>query len=206
MPEDHQPADMAAIRAFMNDPNLELTYVGNKSPSNFTVGTETVIGNGAWKMDSPDEWKRTVNLYKQSEPMNELCEVYEYEIDARNNIVVEAHIRVLDPNELQHLNAIGQTCKKQLDPVTPITKTQAEAIATGYMKRGVPNYDSIKDQFSYSAITGKYAAHEWLWKDTGYKLPKGLSADPFPYPVIRIQISTDGKLTFYGNTVGLFKN
>lgn len=203
---DHTQADTAAIRKFMDDQNMELTYEGYKHPANFMIAKETIIGNGAGRYDTPAEWERNVNLYSDNTLVgNGLCEKYEFEVDARNSQIVEAHIRTLTPEELQHMSAVGESCKMTRTQGPVITKAQAQTIADRYLRASVPTYNEIKDELTYAPITGKYAAHEWSWKDMSFKVPEGLVADPFPYPIVRVHISADGKLVFYGNTTSLFK-
>lgn len=205
-PEDHTQADTAVIRTFMDDSSMELTFEGNKHPANFMIAKETVIGNGAGRYDTPAEWERYVNLYADNKLVgNGLCEKYEFEVDARNSQIVEAHIRTLTPEELQHLSAVGESCAGQRTQGPTVTKAQAQVTAEKYLSAGIAGYSEIQGKLTYASITGKYAAHEWSWKDTSFKVPEGLVADPFPYPLIRIQISTNGKLVFYGNTTSLFK-
>jgi hypothetical protein len=205
-PEDHTQADTAAIRTFMGDSSMELTFEGNKHPDNFMIAKETVIGNGAGRYDTPAEWERYVNLYADNKLVgNGLCEKYEFEVDTRNSQIVEVHIRTLTPEELQHMSAVGESCAGQRTQGPTVTKAQAQATAEKYLSTGAPSYSEIQGKLTYATITGKYAAHEWSWKDTSFKVPEGLVADPFPYPIIRIQMSADGKLVFYGNTTSLFK-
>ncbi len=134
VPQDHAQADTAAIRKFMNDPGMELTYEGYKHPANFMVAKETIIGNGAGRYDTPAEWERQVNLYADNSLAgNGLCEKYEFEVDARNSQIVEAHIRTLTPNELQHMSAVGQSCQTERTQGPAVTKAQAQTVADEYL-------------------------------------------------------------------------
>jgi hypothetical protein len=67
----------------------------------------------------------------------------------------------------------------------------------------VPNFDQIKNQFTYQQQNGE--SHEWIWQDKGYKLPEGLSARPYPYPIIRIAVYGNNEIQYW-NTVPLFQN
>ncbi|MDP3987442.1 MAG: hypothetical protein Q8P81_04425, partial [Nanoarchaeota archaeon] len=85
-----------------------------------------------------------------------------------------------------------------------IAKTEAETIAMDYLKRTVPNFDQIKDQFTYSQqLNGE--SHQWFWEDKGYKLPEGLEGRPYSYPTIRISVSGNKEIQYW-NTVSLFEN
>ncbi len=220
-PEAKLTADENAIRAFMSVPNLALDYITRqKDPANFSVGkieTLPVKGtneSGAWKMDIPKEWERPVNIYQQTKYINDRCEVYEYEVDARNSQVVEVHVKYAQ--EIEQMQASGtpinitDRCKAYPSMEVPIKpKNFIEEYAMGYLSR-LPNYESIKSQLQYipsmkNPINAP-AANEWKWEDKSYKLPEGLSSDPYPYPTIRIIMSSGGKLLYYFNSTGLFLN
>jgi hypothetical protein len=88
------------------------------------------------------------------------------------------------------------------------TQAQIETVAMDYLSRDVPNFDQIRSQFVYKPSKDNpvnvAAAHEWIWQDTSYQLPEGLTGDVYNYPTIRIIISSGGKLLHYFNSVGLF--
>jgi len=206
------------IKFFMDNPNLSVEYVTNrKNPSNFTVGKVTPIDDnlpgvtGAWRTDVPPEWERPVYIFQQTEYINELCEVYEYEVDVRNSQIVEVHVRY--PESIQNLSLDER--KKQCGSLSSlygpvVTEEEIKTVTMDYLARAVSDFDQIKDQFEYRPSTKTpvniAAAHEWIWQDTDYKLPEGLSGDVYNYPTIRIIISSGGKLIYYFNSVGLFKN
>ena len=201
---DTTTEDMAAIRTFMADPNLELSYVNTDLPMPyFRVGKVTKMGNGE-NMEAVDGWLRKVNVYDQKELLNGACVVYEYHTDDRNHKLTAVVVRGLRPNEIDSLKNNGVTCVSDSHDVAKITKTEAETIAMGYLKRAVSNFNQIKDQFTYS-LQSNGEAHQWFWEDKSYKLPDGLEGRPYSYPTIRITVNGD-KTISYWNTVSLFEN
>ncbi len=221
--EDKQPTPQLelsvqdAIRVFMNDPNLTIQYItSQKNPSNFNVGRVTPIDRdipgvvSAWRTDTPPEWKRPVYIFQQTEYINDLCEVYEYEIDARNGQLVEVHVKY--PEAIQRLS-LGQRkeqCSSLGSLYGPVkTEAQIKAVAMEYLSRAVPNFEQIKSKLIYKPSTENpvniAAAHEWIWQDTSYQLPEGLTGDVYNYPTIRIIVSSSGKLIYYFNSVDLFE-
>lgn len=218
---DKLTADENAIRAFMGVPNLALDYItSQKNPANFSVGkieTVPVKGtneSGAWKMEIPKEWERPVNIYQQTKYIDDRCEVYEFEVDARNSQVVEVHLKYAQ--EIEQMEASGtpvnimDRCKSYPSMEVPLkTKDIIQTNALTYLSR-LPNYDAIKDQLTYIPSSknpiNAPAANEWKWEDKSYKLPEGLSSDPWPYPTVRIIMTSGRKLLYYLNTTGLFQN
>ena len=130
-------------------------------------------------------------------------QVYEYQTDSRNNTLTAVHIRDLRPSEIDTLKASGTTCGTP-STVPKLSETEAEVIATDYLKRALPNFDQIKDKLAYSEKLGG-ESQEWRFEDKSYKLPEGLVGDPYSYPVIRIVIYGD-KSILYENTTSLFGN
>ncbi len=204
------------VSNFMADPALEVNYISTeKHPSNFTVGKVTPVDNnppsvsGAWSIEIPKEWERPTFVFQQIKYIDNLCEVYEYEIDARNNQLVEVHIKYPQSDMELSLETKAEKCSSYGSLYTPLkTKAQIETIAMDYLSRTIPNFDQIKNQFEYRPSTknpvNAPAVNEWFWQDTSYKLPEGLSGDVYNYPTIRIIISSGGKLIYYFNSVELF--
>lgn len=196
---DATAEDISAIRTFMADPNLELSFVNTDLPMPyFRVGKVTKMGNGE-NMEAVDGWTRQVNVYDQKGILNGQCVTYEYHVDVRNHTLTAVVIRGLRPNEIDALKNDGVTCISNPGNAPKITKAEAETIAMDYLKRAVPNFDQIKDQFTYSE--GK--SHTWLWEDKGYKLPEGLEGRPYSYPTIRITVDGNKQIQYW-NTVPLF--
>jgi hypothetical protein len=202
------------IRDFMADQSLEIKYISTSSnPSNFTIGKATQLGDGGSQIDTPTEWKRPVYVFQQTQYINERCEVYEYELDARNLQIVDIHVRY--PEEIQNLlgSATGLNaakCASYGSMELPLkSKDTIEQTAFDYLARGVGNQLPSANQFDY--IPSKQgasnpAANEWIWQDTSYRLPDGLTGDVYNYPTIRIIVSSGGKLLHYFNSVGLFQS
>jgi len=206
------------IKAFMDNSELKIQYINSsKNPSNFTVGKVASIDDappgvsGAWRIDTPTEWERPVHVFQQSEYIDELCEVYEYEIDARNNQLVEVHVRYPEAIQELSLDERKEKCNS-LGSLYGSVKTEAEIknVAMAYLRRAISNLDQLKSEFVYKPSKENpvniAAAHEWIWQDTSYKLPEGLTGDVYNYPTIRIIVSSGGKLIHYFNSVGLFQN
>ncbi|MFA5300237.1 MAG: hypothetical protein WC389_18775, partial [Lutibacter sp.] len=198
---------MASIRTFMAKPNLELIYTGTRHPSNFNVGVVTNQDEGGYTMESFSGWERRVEIYQQKEYINDRCEVYEYEVDVRNNQIVEIHVRY--PDELAGMSS-GKCASYGSMEVPLKTKDEIEQVAFTYLKRDPEHTkflirSDIQPEYLPSKTTAKNPAmNEWRWEDKSYKLPEGLTSDPFPYPMIRIIISSGGKLIYYLNTTELF--
>lgn len=207
-----------AIRTFMGEPNLEIVYKGqNKHPDNFSVLSNVKeAGNGGYVADNPEEWDRPVYIFEQTNYINNLCEVYRYQVTQKTNQVVE--IGIVYPEEIQQGNPteqqkIKEQCSNYGSLETPLKKTEdhffTEVIAllsrdpehTKFTLRS-----DIQPQYIPSK-TGAVnpAANEWRWEDKGVLLPDGLTGDPWSHPIARIIISSGGKLIYYLNTTDLFK-
>jgi hypothetical protein len=201
---DTTTEDMSAIKTFMAEPNLELSFVNTDLPIQyFRVGKVTKMGNGE-NMEAVDGWTRQVNVYDQKALVNGQCSVYEYHTDARNHTLTAVIIRGLRPSEIDNLKNDGVTCVSNPANLPKITKAEAETIAMDYLKRAVPNFNQIKDQFVYTQQQNG-ESHDWVWEDKGYKLPEGLSSRPYSYPTIRIAVYGNNEIQYW-NTVSLFEN
>lgn len=214
--EQERTKAIQAIRDFMANPNLELEYIATRSPSNFNVGIkkETYGNNPAIStgstMETPKEWERKTEIYQQKEYINGTCEVYEYEIDPRNNQIIQVSIRY--PQEGIIVNPKEQKdCANSQSLETPLlTLPELKEIAMNYAKKGVNNFEEIKNDFVYQASTENPktipAQNTWLYQNKDYKLPDGLTAqEPSPYPTIWATITSGGHLLWYLNTTGLFQ-
>ena len=202
--ESNEQKDIASIKSFMAQPDLDLAFVNNDLPvPYFRVGKVTKVGTGE-NMEKVDGWVRQVNVYDQKDILNGQCVVYEYHTDARNHTLTAVIIRGLRLNEINALKNNSVTCVFNPGTMSKITKAEAETIAINYLKRVVPNLDQIKDQFTYS-LQSNGEAHEWLWEDKSYMLPEGLEGRPYSYPTIRMTVNGD-KTISYWNTAPLFQN
>lgn len=212
-PESEREKAMSAIRTFMAEPNLQLIYMGTRHPSNFSVGKIASRDANGYTMDDVAGWERKVEVYQQKEFIDDQCEVYEYEVDVRNNQIVEIHLRVPEsvpatPSERLSL------CSSYGSMGWPVkTKDQIEQAAFAYLSRdaghtSIVASSSIQPQYipSKEGILTKPAQNEWRWEDKIYKLPEGLTSEPFPYPTLRIIMTSGGKLLYYFNSIGLFNN
>lgn len=201
---DAMTHDMTAIRTFMAEPNLELSFVNTSLPQPyFMVGKVTKLANGE-NIEKVDGWVRQVNIYQQKGTLNGQCVTYEYHVDSRSHTLTSVNIRGLHPNEIDALKNQGGTCDSNPGSMPKIAKKEAEIIAMDYLKRAVPNFDQIKDQFTYSQqLNGE--SHQWFWENKSYKLPQGLEGRPYSYPTIRISISGNKEIQYW-NTMSLFEN
>lgn len=200
--EDQRQQDMVAIRNFMGNQNLDLTFLHTSHPTFFTIGTATEL-DGGMKIEQAKEWERWVNVYEQSNYVDDTCSVYQYEVDPRRHSLVKVHIRNLSYAEIEALNEEGKTCGNS-NPVPKISKTKAETVAKQYLGQILPNFEEMWDQFTYTEQV-KNEAHSWLWEDKKYQLPEGLTGDIYSYPTIQISVYGDGWLSSYQNTVSLFE-
>ena len=208
-PESEREKAMQTIRKFMGEPDLQLTYITTRRPSNFNVGKITNQDAGGFTMEDVPGWERRVEVYQQKDFVDDQCEVYEYEVDVRNNQLVEVHVRYSDG-----VSVGSPQCAGQASMYYPLkTKDQIEQGAFAYLGR-VP--ESTGSMLASSAIQPQYipsmkgttkpSQNEWRWENTSYKLPEGLYSDTFPYPVLRIIMTSGGKLLYYFNSTGLFNN
>ncbi len=201
---DNTSEDMAAIRAFMAEPSLELAFVNTTLPQPyFMVGRVTKLSDGE-NIEKVDNWVRQVNVYDQKGVLNGQCVSYEYHVDTKSHIVTSVSIRGLRPNEIDALKNDGITCVSDSGNLPKITKAEAETIAKEYLKRAVQDLDKTWGQFTYS-LHSNGESHQWLWEDKGYKLPEGLEGRPWSHPIIRISVNGDHTINYW-NTVPLFEN
>ncbi|OGG17087.1 hypothetical protein A3D77_05750 [Candidatus Gottesmanbacteria bacterium RIFCSPHIGHO2_02_FULL_39_11] len=201
---DSKFTDEAAIRSFMAQPNLELVYINTDLPMPyFRVGKVTKMGNGE-NMEAVEGWTRKVNVYEQKELINENCAVYEYHTDSRNHTLTTVRIRNLRDSEIKELEKNGNSCTQGSNQMPKMAKAEAEIIAFGYLERALPNFNQIKDQFTYTQKLGG-ESHEWVWEDKIYQLPEGLEGRPYSYPTIRISVYGDKSIS-HENTLPLFQN
>ena len=203
-----------AIRTFMALPNLTFQYIIiQKHPSNFTIGKTTAIADGAIRTDVPPEWDRPVYVIQQKEYINERCEVYEYEVLAKTNQVIEVHVRY--PKEIEQTLATtglkASECESYGSMEIPLkTKDLIEKSALEYLSRDQKNTkllirsDIQPEYISSKKGSSNPVANEWKWEDKSISLPEGLTGDPWQHPIIRIIMTSGGKLLYYLNTTGLF--
>ena len=207
-PETEREKAMQTIKKFMNEPDLQLTYITTRRPSNFNVGKITNQDAGGFTMEDVPGWERRVEVYQQKDFVDDQCEVYEYEVDIRNNQLVEVHVKYPDGVSVGSPQCIGQ-----VSLYYPLkTKDQIEQTAFAYLGR-VP--ESTGSMLTSSSIQPQYipsmkgstkpSQNEWRWENKSYKLPAGLYSDAFAYPVLRIVMTSGGKLLYYFNSTGLFK-
>lgn len=209
-PESERQKAMEAIRTFMAAPNLQLQYINTRHPSNFNVGVITNQDAGGYTMEDVDGWERKVEVYQQKEYIEKTCEVYEYEVDIRNNEIVQVGIRYPQEGVIENPKK-QEECQDTHSLETPLlTLSEIEGIAMGYVQRGVKNFDAIKDKFIYEGSSQSpktISAHNaWIYENKDYKLPEGLTATvPSEVPTIWSRVSSGGYLIMYLNTTGLFE-
>jgi len=208
----------ASIRTFMNKPELELIYLSsNKHPTNFTVAIPdkaNSLATGQGMYITPPEWNRPIYTFQQKEYINERCEVYEYEVRAKTSQIIEIHL--VYPTEIQTAlsgpNGLSAAkCDQYGMMEIPLkTKDMIEKTAFEYLSRDPEHTkfllrSDIQPEYTPTMKGVEYpAANEWKWEDKSYKLPEGLISDPYPYPTIRIIMSSGDKLISYFNSSDLF--
>jgi hypothetical protein len=193
-----QQSDLNAIRNFMGDQSMTLEYSRSQSPANFDVGVLTKLSDqGDEKIEKPDAWKRTVNIYRATKEIENTCQVYEYEVYPKTHELIE--VRVIYPDTYQ-----GQ-CAQKGSLFAPPASTESEIKTNGeaYLRRANPKTD---DEYTVTQVNASRL--EWKWQDTAYKLPAGLSGRSAvdSKPTVRLYISNAGKLLQYNNTIPLFEN
>ena len=215
-PEQERAKAIQAIRDFMASPKLELEYIATRPPSNFNVGVkkETYGNNPAvstgYTMEAPKEWERKAEIYQQKEYIGNTCEIYEYEVDPRDNQIIQVGVRYPQEGVIASPKK-QENCGNFQSLETPLlTLPELKEIATSYFQRSIKNFNEIKDKFVYEGSTPNpktiSAQNTWLYQDKDYKLPDGLSAEePSKYPTIRATITSGGYLMMYLNTVHLFQ-
>ncbi len=201
---EQEGEDLVAIKNFMGNSDLELAYIGTDFPQPyFMVGKVSELEKGGGiKIEHVEDWKRTVNVYEQTDIIDDRCAVYEFHTDARNHKLISVRIRNLKSSEIE---ALDTPCSETNNQMPVVSKSDAEAVAMAYLNRALPESDQIiKDEFSYSQKSGGQS-HEWKWEDVDYELPEGLAGDPYSHPIIRIVVYGDGTIQ-YENTTSLFEN
>lgn len=201
-----------AIRTFMALPNMEFQYISiRENPSNFTVGKIISKTENSISMDTPPEWERPIYIIQQKEYIDDLCEVYEYEVSAKTNQIIEVHVRYPEKISLMTSEQKKAKCGRYGSLEIPLkTKSEIEQIAFDFLQRDANHTklllrSDIQPEYTPSKKGVANPAHNvWQWEDKNYKLPEGLVGDPYQYPIIRIVISSGGKLANYLNTSNLY--
>jgi len=190
-----QQSDLNAIRNFMGDQSLSLEYSRSQSPANFDVGVLTKLSDyGDEKIEKPEAWKRTVNIYRATKEIENTCQVYEYEVYPKTHELIE--VRVVYPDNYQ-----GKCTKGDL--FSPkVSEAKIKEVGESYLKNL-----GLKEPFTV-ASANDMSRWQWKWQDAIYKLPNGLVGRSAvdSKPTIRLFISSAGKLLQYNNTVALFEN
>ncbi len=188
-------AETGAIKKFMGDTTVGVEYSRSQSPANFSVGVLTKLSDqGDERIDTPQAWKRTVNIYRATKEIEGTCQVYEYEVYPKTHDIVE--VRVVYPDNYQ-----GKCTKGDL--FSPkISETKIKEVGESYLKNL-----GLTQSFTVAPVNDM-SRWQWKWQDANYKLPDGLVGRSAvdSKPTIRIFISSSGKLLQYNNTVALFEN
>ena len=188
-------ADAEAIKKFMGDAIFEVEYSRSQSPANFDVGVLTKLSDyGDEKIEKPEAWKRTVNIYRATEEIENTCQVYEYEVYPKTHELIE--VRVVYPDNYQ-----GKCTKGDLfSPKT--SEAKIKEVGQTYLKNL-----RLKQSFTVTPVDDM-SRWQWKWQDANYKLSDGLVGRSAvdSKPTIRIFISSSGKLLQYNNTIPLFEN
>lgn len=188
-------ADIDMIKKFMGDTTFAVEYSRSQSPANFSVGVLTKLSDqGDERIDAPQAWKRTVNIYRATKEIEGTCQVYEYEVYPKTHDIVE--VRVVYPDNYQ-----GKCTKGDL--FSPkVSEAKIKEVGQAYLKNL-----GLTQSFTIAPVNDM-SRWQWKWQDTNYKLPDGLVGRSAvdSKPTIRIFISSSGKLLQYNNTVALFGN
>jgi hypothetical protein len=188
-------AETGAIKKFMGDAAFAVEYSRSQSPANFSVGVLTKLSDqGDERIDTPQPWKRTVNIYRATKEIEGTCQVYEYEVYPKTHDIVE--VRVVYPDNYQ-----GKCTKGDL--FSPkVSEAKIKEVGQAYLKNL-----GLTQSFTLAPVNDM-SRWQWKWQDANYKLPDGLVGRSAvdSKPTIRIFISSSGKLLQYNNTVALFEN
>lgn len=188
-----------AIRAFIGDQNIELVYHNTQPPSNFAVGYNETLSGGDGRMIIPEDWKRQVDVYEQTNLTRD-CQIYTYEVDTRTNKVVQVQLVQNFPVG-SNMEYKSSQCLKNISPDT-IIDSEAEKLAWTYARKNVTDLSQTKAKVSFDK--DKSDRYLWMWQDTAYKLPDTLKSEPWPHPTIRIILDKRGHLVTYLNTTFFF--
>ena len=192
--------DQVAIASFMGNDGYQVTFMGAQHPANFTVGVVTPISNGGDTVThGSTEWERMVNVYQSKDTIADTCEVYRFEVYPKTHEVVE--VGVVYPNGANNCGGTGDLTAPK------ITDAQVKTTGEGYLERALgADYAAMKSKFSVTP-TGKDGGSDrivWMYQDTSFKLPAGLTAEP-KYPTLRLYVANSGVLLQYNNSLPLFK-
>jgi|SRR3989344_531123 len=188
-------ADTESIKKFMGNTAFEVEYSRSQSPANFSVGMLTKLSDqGDERIDTPQAWKRTVNIYRATEEIEGTCQVYEYEVYPKTHDIVE--VRVVYPEDYQ-----GKCMKGDL--FSPkVSEAQIKEVGQKYLKNL-----GLTQSLTVTPVDDM-SRWQWKWQDANYKLSDGLVGRSAvdSKPTVRLFISSAGKLLQYNNTVALFEN
>lgn len=193
-----------AIRKFAGKPELELQYMEYKNnPSNFMVGKSSILAEGAFVIAPEKEWNRPVYVFDQKEFVNSSCQVYEYEVSAETFQIIEA--RLIKP---KWFLAGRDDCSKFGSMNEPaLTEEELDQAYRAVLIRDMDHNSRIfySSKYVWPKRNPKNPdTIEWFWEYENISLPEGLTGDPFQHPVIRVIMSSNGKLVYYLNTADLF--
>ncbi len=193
-----------AIREFAGKPELELQYMEYKNnPSSFTVGKSNSLAEGVFAITPETGWNRPVYVFDQKEFVNSGCQVYEYEVSAETFQVIE--VQLIKP---KWLLAGRDDCSKFGSMNEPaLTEEELDQAYRAVLMRDMDHNSRIfySSKYVWPKRNPKNPdTIEWFWEYENISLPEGLTGDPFQHPVIRIIMSSNGKLVYYLNTTDLF--
>lgn len=187
-----------AIRNFMGEPNIQLSNQGLRNPSNFTVAKREIIdSNGSDRMVTPSEWERKVYIYDQTNIASN-CQFYSYEVDARSGKVVQ--VQLIGSLAVGSEGDLAKAECEKTNSLPEITSATAEDLAWAIARKNVPNLSDSKGEVSFD----QGDRYIWMWQDKTYKLPEGLTSEPWQYPTIRVILDKQGRLMTYLNTTFLY--
>jgi len=140
-PKQERAKAMQAIRDFMDNPTLELEYLATRSPSNFSVGIrkETYGNNPAistgYTIETPKDWERKAEIYQQKEYIGNTCQVYEYEIDPRNDQIIQVSVRYPETGVITNPKTQENCASFQSLEIPLLTLPELKETAISYIKK-----------------------------------------------------------------------
>ncbi len=144
-------------------------------------------------MVTPPEWERKVYIFDQTSIASN-CQFYSYEVDTKSGKVVQ--VQLIGSLAVGSEGDIARAECEKARLQHEITDAEAEDMAWAIARKNVPDLSNSKGEVSFD----QGDRYIWMWQDKSYKLPEGLTSEPWQYPTIRVILDKQGRLMTYLNT------